>query len=159
VRRHRERKKRAQVNGEPRKKFAAFCRQFTHRTVPALLKGHVRKGPRRNRCSGIRGSGKTFRSRMEGRSLKQPQIKGNMARETPEGQTDEKRRQMRPECNSGIQKLNRVSHTGKRGRTEKRHPERMETNREIIRWSLRLEIARLMIESSVGLREPGDGTL
>jgi hypothetical protein len=96
---------------------------------------------------------------MEGRSLKQRQIKGNVARETTEGRTDEKRRRTRPECNSGIRKLNRVSRTGKRGRTEKRRLERMETDREIIRRSLRLEIAKLMIMFFIGLREPGDGLL
>jgi hypothetical protein len=117
VRRHRQRKKWAQVNGGPPQKFAAFRGRFTRRAVPALLKRHVRKGPRRNRPSGIRGPGKTFRSRMEGRSLKQRQTQGNVARETPEGRTDEKRRRTRPECNSGIRKLNRVFRTGKRGRT------------------------------------------
>jgi hypothetical protein len=82
-----------------------------------------------------------------------------MAQETPEGWTDEKRRRTHPECNSGIRKLNRVSRTGKRGRTEERRLERMEADREIIRQSLRLEIAKLMIMSFIRLREPGDGTL
>jgi hypothetical protein len=77
VRRHRQRKKRAQVNGGPRQKFAAFRGRFTRRAVPALLKGHVRKGPRRNRRSDVRGPGKTFRSRIDGRSLKQRQLKGS----------------------------------------------------------------------------------
>jgi hypothetical protein len=44
VRHHRQRKKRAQVNGGPRQKFAAFHGRFTRRAVPALLKGHVHKG-------------------------------------------------------------------------------------------------------------------
>jgi hypothetical protein len=79
VRRHIQRKKWALVNGGPQQKFAAASRWFTRHAVPALLKGHVRKGPRRNCHSGIRGPGKTFRSRMEGRSLKQRQIKGNVA--------------------------------------------------------------------------------
>jgi hypothetical protein len=82
-----------------------------------------------------------------------------MARETPEGRTDEKRRRTRPECNSGIRKLNRVSHTGKRGRTEERRLERMEADREIIRPSLRLEVAKLTIMSFIGLREPSIWTL
>jgi hypothetical protein len=59
VRRHRQRKKRAQFNGGSRQKFAAFRRRFTPRAVPALLKGHVRKGPRRNRRGGVSGPGKT----------------------------------------------------------------------------------------------------
>jgi hypothetical protein len=79
MRRHRQRKKRAQENGGPRQKFAAFHRRFTRCAVPALLKGHVLKGLRRNRRNGVRGPGKTFCSRMEGRSLKQRQIKGNVA--------------------------------------------------------------------------------
>jgi hypothetical protein len=119
LRRHRQQKKRAQVNGGPRQKFAAFCGRFTLCAVPALLKGHVRKGPRRNHHSGVREPGKTFR-RIDGRSLKQWQIKGNAARDTPEGRMDKKRRRTRPECNSGIRKLNRVFRTGKRGRIVKR---------------------------------------
>jgi hypothetical protein len=159
VRRHRQRKKRAQVNGGPWQKFAAFREWFTRHAIPALLKGHVHKGPRRNRRSGVRGPGKTFRSKIEGRSLKQRQIKGNVARETPGGRTDEKRRRTRPECNSGIRRLSKTSGNGKRGRTEKRRLERMEADCEIIRWSLCLEIAKLMIMSFIRLREPGDGTL
>jgi hypothetical protein len=111
VRRHRQRKKRAQENGDPRQKFAAFRGRYTRRAVPALLKGHVRKGPRRYRRSGVRGPGKTSRSRIDGRSLKQRQIKSYVARDTPEGRMDEKRRRTRPECNSGIRKLDKV-HTG-----------------------------------------------
>jgi hypothetical protein len=153
VRHHRQRKKRAQVNGGPRQKFAAAHRRFTHHAIPAMLKGHVRKGPRRNRRSGVRGPGKTFRSKMEGRSLKQRQIRGNVARETPEGWTDKKRRRTRPECNSGIRRLSKTTGNGKRGRTEKRRLERMEADREIIRRSLRLEIAKLMIMSFIGLRD------
>jgi hypothetical protein len=159
LRHHSQWKKRAQENGGPWQKFAAFRRRFTRRAVPALLKRHVRKGPRRNRCSGIRGPGKRFHSKIEGRSLKQRQIKGNVARETPEGWTDEKRRRTRPECNSGIRRLSMTSGNGKRGRTEKRCLERMKADREIIRRSLHLEIAKLMIMSFIGLQESGDGTL
>jgi hypothetical protein len=161
VRRHRQRMKWAQENGGPRQKFAAFRGQFTRRAVPALLKGHVRKGPRRNRHSGVRGPGKTSHSRIDGRSLKQRQLKGNVARDTPEGWMDEKRRRMRPECNSGIRKLNKVSHTGKRGRIVKRdqHLEAKRTHLEVTRKSLDLEIARLIVGSYIGLREPGDGKL
>jgi hypothetical protein len=159
VRRHRQQKKRAQEKGEPRQKFAAFRGRFTHHAVPALLKGHVHKGPRKNRRSGVRGPGKTFRTRIDGQSLKQRQTHVNMACETPEGRTDEKGRQTHPECNSGIQRLSKTSGNGKRGRTEKWCLEGMEADREIIRRSLRLEIAKLMIMSFIGLREPGDGTL
>jgi DNA repair exonuclease SbcCD ATPase subunit len=66
VRRHRQRKKRAQVNGGPRQKFAAARGRFTRRAVPAMRKGHVRRGPgMKYRRSGIRGRGKAFGSRME----------------------------------------------------------------------------------------------
>jgi hypothetical protein len=98
---------------------------------------------------------------MEGRSLKQRQIKGNVAQETPEGRTDEKRRRTRPECNSGVRKLNGVSRTGKRGRIMKRDQrlEAKRTHHEVTRKSLDLEIAMLIVASYIGLREPGNGTL
>jgi hypothetical protein len=120
VRRHRQWKKRAQENGGPRQKFADFHGWFTHRAIPALLKGHVRKGPSRNRRSSVRGPGKTFCSRMEGRSLKQWQIKSNVARETPEGRTDEKRRQQwHPEAEQDTRqregRKNRETVSGKDG--------------------------------------------
>jgi hypothetical protein len=160
VRRHRQRKKRAQENSGPRQKFAAFRRWFTRRAVPALLKGHVRKGSRRNRRSGVREPRKTFRSRIDGRSLIQWQIKGNVARRTPEGRTDEKRRRTRPECNSGIRRLSKTLGNGMRRWTrelDRRLKERILN--EAIRKSPRQEIVRLIFESSIGLREPGDGLL
>jgi hypothetical protein len=84
-----------------------------------------------------------------------------VARETPEGRTDEKRRRTRPECNSGIRKLNKVFHTGERGRIVKRDRrlDRKKTYIEAIRKSLFMEITRLIVGSYIGLREPGDGTL
>jgi hypothetical protein len=161
VRHFRQRKKRAQENGGPRQKFAAFRGQFTRRAIPALLKGHVRKGSRRNRYSGVRGPGKTFRSRMEVRSLKQRQIKGNVARETPEGWMDEKRRRTHLECNSGIQRLSKTSGNRSGGRTEKldQRLEAKRKHREVTRQNLHLEIARLIVRSFIGLREPGDRTM
>jgi hypothetical protein len=162
VKRHKQRKKRAQVDGEPRQKFAAFYGCFTRRAVPALHKGHVRRGPgKRCRRSGIRGPGKTFRSRIDGRRLKQRQTQVNMARETPEGWTDEKRRRTRPECNSGIRKLNQTFPTGKRGKIVKRDRrlDRKKTYIEAIRKSLFMEITKLIFESSIRPREPGNGTL
>jgi hypothetical protein len=160
VRCHRQRKKRAQENGGPRQKFAAFHGRFTSHTVPALLKGHVRKGPRRNHCSGVR-PGKTFCSRIDGRSLKQRQTQDNVARETDKERTCEKKRQTRPECNSGIRRLSKTSSNRRGGRGEKldQHLEAKRMHREIIRWTLRLEVAKLMIMSFIRLREPGDGTL
>jgi hypothetical protein len=166
VRRHRQRKKRAQVNGGPRQKFAAL---FTRRAIPAMRKGHIRRGPgkrchrnsvrRPGRTSGTRIVKRDWQPAVGYRSPLKPRTKVTVVQGAPEGRTDDKRRRTCSECNSGIWKLNRVSHTGKKGRTEKRRLERMETDREIIRRSLRLEIAKLMIESSVGLREPGNGKL
>jgi hypothetical protein len=66
---------------------------------------------------------------------------------------------MRPECNSSIQRLSKTPGNGRGGRTEKRRLERMEVDCEIIRRSLRLEIAKLMIMSFIRLQELGDGTL
>jgi hypothetical protein len=152
ARRRRQRKKLAQVNGEPRQRFAANRGRFTRYAVPALRKGHVRRGPgKRCRSSGVRGPGKTFRSRIDGRRLKQRQTQVNMARETPEGRTDEKRRRTRPECNSGIRKLNQTFRTGKRGKIVKRDRrlDRKKTYIEAIRKSLFMEITKLIFESSI----------
>jgi hypothetical protein len=161
VRHHRQRKKRPQVNGGPRRKFATVCGRFTRRAVPALLKGHVRKGPRRNRRSGVRGPGKTFRSRMEGRSLKHRKIQVNVARETPKERTCEKKGRTRPECNSGIRRLSKTSGNRRGGRSEKldQRLKAKRMHREIMRGSLRREIAKLMIMSFIWIREPGNGTL
>jgi hypothetical protein len=161
VRRHIQRKKRAQVNGGPRQNFAAARGRFTRHAVPAMRKGHVRRGPgMKYRRSGVRGPGKTFHSRIDGRSLKQRQTQDNVVRETPEGRTYKKRRRTRPECNSGILRLRKTSGNGMRGWTRKldrRLKER--TVNEAIRKSPRREIVRSIFESSVGLREPGNGTL
>jgi hypothetical protein len=70
VRRHRQWKKRAQENGGPRQKFAAFHRRVTCRAVPALI-----KGPKRNRRSGVKGLGKTSGSRIENWGLKECRTK------------------------------------------------------------------------------------
>jgi hypothetical protein len=74
---------------------------------------------------------------------------------------DEKRRRTRPECNSGIRKLNKVSRTGKRGRIVKRD-QRLEAKRtlcEATRQDQRLEIVKIAADLSIRLREPSDGTL
>jgi hypothetical protein len=78
-----------------------------------------------------------------------------------EGRTDEKRRRTHPECDSGIRKLNKVSRTRKRGRIMKRDQrlDRKKTYIEAIRKSLCMEIPKLIFESSIGLREPGDRLL
>jgi hypothetical protein len=67
VRRHRQRKKRAQVDGEPRQKFAAFRRRFTRHAVPVMRKGHVRRGPGKRCChSGIGRQSKASRAGKRG---------------------------------------------------------------------------------------------
>jgi hypothetical protein len=94
-------KTRTKRNGWPRQKFAATVGRPIRRTVPAMHKGHVRKGPGKKYRSGIRVPGRTLGSRMAGRSLKKRLTKVNV-RGTPEGQTSEKRRLTRPECKNGI---------------------------------------------------------
>jgi hypothetical protein len=98
---------------------------------------------------------------IDGRSLKQRQIKGNVARETPTERMCEKKRRTRPECNSGIQRLSKISGNRRGGRSEKlgQRLEAKGMHREIIRWTLCLEVAKLMIMSFIGIREPGNGTL
>jgi hypothetical protein len=147
VRRHRERKKWAQVNGGPEQKFAAFRGRFTRHAVPALLKGHVRKGPRRNRRSGVRGPGKMFRSRKDGRSLKQRRPEYNVVRGTAKGKTCEERRWTCLECNDGIRG---------QGPRQHRRLERKKTHSEAIRQKLDVKIAKFIFESYIRLREPGD---
>jgi hypothetical protein len=97
VRRHRQRKKRAHENGGPRQKFAAFRGRFTRRAVPALLKGHVRKGPGKKCRSGIRGLRKGPDKRCSRSSIrrqgkasragKRGMAKNNVERGTPKGRT------------------------------------------------------------------------
>jgi hypothetical protein len=161
LRRRSQRKKQAQEKGEPRQKFAAFHGRFTRRAVPAVRKGHVRRGPgKRCRRNGVRGPGKTSGSRMEGRSLKQRRPE-YVVRGTAEVRTDEKRRRKRPECNSGIRRLSKTSGNGKRGMIVKgdQRPEAKRTHHEAIRKSLFMEITKLIFESSVGIWEPRDELL
>jgi hypothetical protein len=76
-----------------------------------------------------------------------------------DGWTD-KRRRRRPECNSGIRRLSKTPGNRMRGWTrelDRRLKER--TLNEAIRKSPRWEVVRLILESSVGLRELGNGTL
>jgi hypothetical protein len=63
-------------------------------------------------------------------------------------------------CRSGTGQ-NKVSRTGKRGRIVKwdRRLDRKKTHSEAIRKSPCMEITKLIFESSVRLREPGDGLL
>jgi hypothetical protein len=165
LRRHRERNKRAQVNG------GSARGRFTRRAVPAMRKGHVRRGPGK-RChrNGIRRPGRTSGTRIVERdrppavgyrSPLKRRTKVTVVQETPKERTCEKKRRTRPECNSGIRKLKKVSRTGKRGRIVKRDQRReaKRTHLEVTRKILDLEIAMLIVGSYIGLREPGDGTL
>jgi hypothetical protein len=95
VRCRRQRKKRAQIDGEPRQKFAAFRGWFTRRAVPAMRKGHVRRGPGK-RCS---RSGIGRRSKAS-RAGKRGMARNNVEQGAPEGRTDEKKRRTLPECRS-----------------------------------------------------------
>jgi hypothetical protein len=143
-------KTRTKPDGRLRQGCAATVGQPTRCFVPALRKGGLRRRQGKKCCSGKRGRGITSRSRKRERTM------DNVIGGAPEVRMDEKRRRTRPECNSGIQRLSKTSGNGKRGRTKKRRLEGMEADREIIRQNLRLEIAKLMIMSFIGLREPGD---
>jgi hypothetical protein len=74
---------------------------------------------------------------------------------------DEKRKRTCSECNSGIRKLNQTFRTGKRGKIVRRDRrlDRKKTYIEAIRKSLFMEITKMIFESSIGPREPGNGTL
>jgi hypothetical protein len=64
-------------------------------------------------------------------------------------------------CRSGLRGQSKASRNGQTKMIGKRHRrlERKKTHREAIRKSLGMEIAKLKVESSIGLREPGDGIL
>jgi hypothetical protein len=85
---------------------------------------------------------------MEDGGLKKRQTKVNVVRGTPEGQTCEKKRRTRPECNNGIRG---------RGARQHLHLEKEKMHHKAARQSLRLEIARLIFESSIRIQELGTG--
>jgi hypothetical protein len=144
-------KTRTKCDGRLRQECAATVGRPTCRFVPALRKGGLRKGPGK-RChrNGVRGPGETSGSRMEGRGLKQWRTNVNAVGGTPKGRTSEKKRRTRPKCNNGIRG---------RGAGQHRRLEGIRMHRELIRQSLDLEIAKLIVESHTGLRKPGNGTL
>jgi hypothetical protein len=144
-RRHRQRKKRAQIDGEPRQKFAAFRRRSTRRAVPALLKGHVRKGLRRHRRSGVRGPGRTPGSRIENRGLKERRTKDKAIRGIPGKRTCEGNRRTRPVFGNGLRQSTLVRN-GMRSYAA-------------FRQKFAPEAVRTAFKSSIRLREPGNGTL
>jgi hypothetical protein len=84
-------KTRTKRDGRLRQECAATVGRPTRRFVPALRKEGLRKGPGKECRSGIRRPGRTFRSRIDGRSLKQRQIKDNVVRGTAKGRTCEKK--------------------------------------------------------------------
>jgi hypothetical protein len=71
-------KTRTKRDGPLRQDCAATIGRPTHRFVPALHKGGLRKGPGKKCRSGIKGPGRTLGSRMGGRGLKQQRIKDNV---------------------------------------------------------------------------------
>jgi hypothetical protein len=82
----------------------------------------------------LRGHGKKCRSGIGGPSKASP---------------SEKMRRTRPECNNSIRDRGARPLIFKKERIFKK----------VIRQSLGMEIARLLVKSSIGLREPGDGIL
>jgi hypothetical protein len=150
ARRRRQRRKWAQENGGPRQKFAAFRGQVTRRAVPALLKGHVRKGPRRNRQSGVKGPGRTSGSRIGNRGLTERRTKDKAVRGTPGKRTCERNRRTRPVFGNGLRDQ------GERQSTLVRNGM---TFCEAIRQRLDVKIAKFIFEPYIRLREPGDWKL
>jgi hypothetical protein len=130
VRRHRQRKKQAQVNGGPRQKFAAFRGWFTHRAVAALRKGQVHKGP-----------GRMLGGRMTDWGLKQREAKNGAVQGTPEGRTCERRSRTQPRHDCGM-----------KDREMKQRP-RLGRGRTFIK-ALGLKVVEWTVRSSTRLRRP-----
>jgi hypothetical protein len=149
-------KTRTKCDGRLRHECAATIGRPTRRSIPAMRKGGLRKGPGKKRHSGIKGPSRTLVCRMGGRSLRKRRTKFNVAQGNLKDRTCKKRQRSQPECNSGILKLNQTFHTGKRGMIVKgdQRPEAKRAHREVTRRSLRLEITRLIVGSYIGLREP-----
>jgi hypothetical protein len=134
LRRHRQRKKRAQENGGPRQKFASLRGRFTRRPVPALRKGQVRKGP-----------GRTLGGRMTDRGLKQREAKNDAVQGTPKGRTCERRSRTQPRRDCGM-----------KDREMKQRP-RLGRGRafiEALGQTLGLKVVEWTFESSTRLRRP-----
>jgi hypothetical protein len=145
-------KTRTKPDGRLRQVCAAAVGRPTRRSVPAMRKGGLRRGPGRMcRRSCIKGRSKASRAGKRGMA------KNNMERGTPGGRTCERRRRTRPECNSGTRRLSKTSGNGKRGRIVKsdQRLEAKRTHHEAIRKSLFMEVTKLIFESSIGPRETG----
>jgi hypothetical protein len=121
-----------------------------------MRKGGLRKGPGKKCSSGVRGQNKASRNRKRGRILKRDQqpavgyrnplkrhTKNKVVRGAPKERT-------RPVFKNGI-----------RDRDAKQHLllKKERILNKAIRQSLDLEIAKLIFESSIGLREPSDRIL
>jgi hypothetical protein len=109
-------KTRTKRDGRLRQECAATIGRPTCRSVPAICKGGLRKGPGRMCCrSCIRGQTKASRNGKRGRIIGRDQqlavgyrsplkqhTKDIVVRETPEGRVCEKRRWTQLRCNSGM---------------------------------------------------------
>jgi hypothetical protein len=137
-------KTRTKPDGRLRQVCAAAIGRPTRRSVPAIRKGGLRRGPGRMcRRSCIEGRSKASRAGKRGMA------KNNVERGTPGGRTCERRR------------LNKTSGNGVRGRImiQDQRLEAKRTHHEVTMKSLDLEIEMLIVGSYLGLREPEDGTL
>jgi hypothetical protein len=150
-------KTRTKCDGRLRQDCAATVGRLTHRFVPVLRKGGLRKGPGKKCRSGIKGPSRTLGCRMGGRSLKKWRTKFNVAQGTPKDQTCEKRQWSQPECNTGIRRLSKTPSNAMRvwtGKLDRRLKER--TLNEAIRKSPCRDAVKIAVKSSIRLREPGD---
>jgi hypothetical protein len=87
---------------------------------------------------------------MEDRSLKKRRTKVDVVGRTPKGRTSEKKRRTHPECNNGIRDR------GAKQSILRRNGRRMY---EALQHKFEPEAVKIVVESYIGLREPGDGTL
>jgi hypothetical protein len=137
----RQLKTRTKRNGRVRQEYAATVGRPTRRTVPAMRKGGLRKGPGKKCRSGIRGPGRTLGSRMEDRSLKQRRTKDNVIRGTSKEWT-------RPVFKNGVRDR------GARQSMLMRNGRRLY---EALWQKFEPEAVKIAAESSIRLRDRGTG--
>jgi hypothetical protein len=136
-------KTRTKCDGQLRQECAATVQWSARRFVPALHKGGLRKGPSKRCChNGVRGPGETSGSRMEGWGLKQWRTKDSVVLGAPKERT-------RKECNNGIRDRSARLILRRNGR-------RMY---EALRHKFESEAVKIVVESYIRLREPGDELL
>jgi hypothetical protein len=152
-------KTRTKRDGRLRQECAATIGRPTRRSVPAIRKGGLRKGPGRMcRRSCIRGQIKASRNGKRGRIVgrdQQPAVgyrspltqhtKQIVVRDTPEGRVCEKRRRTQPRCNSGIKD---------RGMKQRPHLGRVKKFIEADGQNFGLEVVERTVGSSTILRSP-----